>query len=58
MYQLDAPFYFYLLGIVPLFWGAYLLVARWKRLTQKQFAQVGLMEKLSPNRSRFKPAFK
>jgi len=58
MYQLDAPFYFYLLGIVPFFWGAYLLVARWKRLTQKQFAQVGLMEKLSPNRSRFKPAFK
>ena len=58
MYQLDAPFYFYGLGILPILWGAYFLVMGWKRRAQNRFAQVGLMEKLSPHRSKFKPAFK
>ena len=58
MYQLDAPFYFYGLGILPILWVAYFLVMGWKRRAQNRFAQVGLMEKLSPHRSKFKPAFK
>ena len=58
MYQLDAPFYFYGLGILPILWGAYFLVMGWKRRAQNRFAQVGLMEQLSPHRSKFKPAFK
>ena len=58
MYQLDAPFYFYGLGILPILWGAYFLVMGWKRRAQNRFAHVGLMEKLSPHRSKFKPAFK
>jgi Ca-activated chloride channel family protein len=58
MYQLDAPFYFYGFGILPILWVAYFLVMGWKRRAQNRFAHVGLMEKLSPHRSKFKPAFK
>ncbi len=58
MYQLDAPFYLYGLGILPILWVAYFLVMGWKRRAQNRFAHVGLMEKLSPHRSKFKPAFK
>ena len=58
MYQLDAPFYFYGLGILPLLWVAYFLVMGWKRSAQNRFANLVLMEKLSPHRSKFKPALK
>ena len=58
MYQLDAPFYFYCLGILPLLWVAYFLVMGWKRRAQNRFANSVLMEKLSPHRSKFKPALK
>jgi len=58
MYQLDAAFYFYALGIIPLLWISYFLVLSWKRRAQNRFAQSTLLEKLSPDRSKFKPAFK
>ena len=58
MYQLDVPFYFYGLGILPILWVAYFLVMGWKRRAQNRFAHSNLMEKLSPYRSKFKPALK
>ena len=58
MYQLDAPLYFYGLGVIPILWISYFLVMGWKHRAQKRFAQSGLMEKLSPYRSNFKPALK
>ena len=58
MYQLDSPFYLYFFGILPLLWLGYFLVSRWKRNAQLRFAQYPLMEKLSPNRSKFKPFLK
>ena len=58
MYQLDTPFYFYGLGILPILWGGYFLVMGWKRRAQNRFAHSNLMEKLSPYRSKFKPALK
>ncbi|CAI8215312.1 MAG: Uncharacterised protein [Flavobacteriaceae bacterium] len=58
MYQLDAPFYIYGLGILPIFWVAYFLLMRWKRRAQNRFAHSTLMDKLSPNRSKFKPFLK
>ena len=39
-------------------WVGYLLVVKWKISAQMRFAQPSLMEKLSPNQSKFKPAFK
>ena len=58
MYQLDAPFYLYFFGILPILWVGYLLVLKWKLSAQMRFAHPSLMEKLSPNQSKFKPAFK
>ena len=58
MYQLDAPFYFYGLGILPILWVGYFLVMGWKRRAQNRFAHSNLMEKLSPYRYKFKPTLK
>ena len=58
MYQLDTPFYLYFFSILPVLWIGYLVVATWKRNVQTRFAQSSLMEKLSPNRSKFKPVLK
>jgi Ca-activated chloride channel family protein len=58
MYQIDAYEYIYYLGLLPVLWLSYFLVLRWKRKTQRKFASTELLERLSPNRSQFKPAFK
>ena len=58
MYQLDAPYYFYFLGIIPILVIFYLLVALWKKKTQKRFGSAFLLNYLSPNRSTFKQFLK
>tara|TARA_X000000368_G_C23056934_1_gene724397 strand:+ start:3436 stop:4470 length:1035 start_codon:yes stop_codon:yes gene_type:complete len=58
MYQIDQPIYFYFLSLLPIIWLGYLLVYRWKIKTQSIFAEKILMERLSPNRSFFKPFLK
>ena len=58
MYQIDEPIYFYLLMFLPLIWLGYLLLYRWKIKKQSIFADKMLMERLSPNRSFFKPLLK
>ena len=58
MYQIDEPIYFYFLSLLPIIWLGYILVHRWKIRTQSNFADRVLMERLSPNRSFFKPIIK
>ena len=58
MYQIDESIYFYFLTLLPIIWLGYLLVYRWKIKTQSIFADKTLMERLSPNRSFFKPFLK
>jgi len=58
MYQIDQPIYFYFLSLLPIIWLGYLLVYRWKIKMQSIFAEKILMERLSPNRSFFKPFLK
>ena len=58
MYQIDAYQYIYLLTALPLLWISYAFLLRWKRKTQGAFAHPDLLERLSPNRSRFKPTLK
>ncbi|MBR99292.1 MAG: BatB protein [Flavobacteriaceae bacterium] len=58
MYQIDEPIYFYFLSLLPIIWLGYILVHRWKISTQSNFADRALMERLSPNRSFFKPIIK
>ena len=58
MYQIEEPKYFYLLFAVGVLLLMYLLVVFWKRRKQKQFADLRLLDQLSPERSTFKPALK
>lgn len=58
MYQIEEPKYFYLLFAVGALLLMYLLVVFWKRRKQKQFADIRLLDQLSPQRSVFKPALK
>jgi len=58
MYQLDAPFYFYFLALLPLLWLGYSFTLRWKKKAQQAFANNKQLNYLSPNRSQFKPFFK
>ena len=58
MYQIDQPIYFYFLSLLPIIWLGYLLVYRWKIKMQSIFADKILMDRLSPNRSFFKPFLK
>ncbi len=58
MYQIEAPFYFYLLGIIPVVTLIYILVVIWKKRTINRFGSIDIVNKLSPQRSTFKPFFK
>ncbi len=58
MYQIEEPKYFYLMFAVVALLLMYLLVVFWKRRKQKQFADLSLLDQLSPQRSVFKPALK
>ncbi len=58
MYQIEEPKYFYLMFAVGALLLMYLLVVFWKRKKQKQFADLRLLNQLSPERSVFKPALK
>jgi Ca-activated chloride channel family protein len=58
MYQLEEKKYFiYFIAIAVLLVG-YLLVALWKKRTQKSFADTKLLERLSPEVSPFKSVLK
>ena len=58
MYQIEEPKYFYLFFGVAALLLMYALVVLWKRRKQKQFADLALLDRLSPERSWFKPALK
>lgn len=58
MYQLEDTSYFYLTAVIVVLLLLFSLVVLWKKRTQKAFAQAGLLEKLSPEKSLFKSIFK
>lgn len=58
MYELEEKGYFYLLIIIPILVLLFLYVQVWKKRKQKEFADIGLLEKLSPEKSVFKPVLK
>ncbi|SNR51076.1 VWA domain-containing protein [Lutibacter flavus] len=58
MYQIEEPTYFIYLAIIPVIFVLFLLVFWWKKRKQKQFADTGLIDKLSPERSTFKSFLK
>jgi len=58
MYQLEEKTYFTYFITIAILLIAYFVVALWKKRKQIQFADAKLLDKLSPERSTFKPFLK
>ena len=58
MYQLDLPFYLYLLALIPILWVGEWAYRAWQKRTQSRLGSTALLDRLSPNRSVFKPRLK
>lgn len=58
MYQLEEPKYFYLFVAVVVLIVMFLLTWFWKVRKQKEFADLALLDQLSPQKSVFKPILK
>lgn len=58
MYELEEKGYLYLLIIIPVLAVLFLYVQFWKRKKQREFGDLDLIKKLSPEKSVFKPALK
>ena len=56
--KVDESKYLYLLFLLPILAAIFLYVEFWKRKKQKEFGDVELVKKLSPEKSNFKPALK
>jgi Ca-activated chloride channel homolog len=58
MYELDESKYLYLLFILPILALLSLYVQIWKKKKQREFGDLELVKKLSPEKSTFKPVLK
>ncbi len=58
MYELEEKGYFYFLMVIPVMTLLFLYVQYWKRKKQKEFGDIALIQKLSPEKSVFKPILK
>ena len=58
MFELESPKYFYLLALIPVVVALFLFNLFWKGKKQTAFADLELFEKLSPEKSTFKPVLK
>ena len=56
--ELDEKKYLTLLLIIPFLVAIYFFNLYWKRKKQKEFGDLEMIKKLSPQKSKFKPAFK
>lgn len=58
MYELEEKGYLYLLIVIPILAMLFLYVQYWKRKKQREFGDLDLIKKLSPEKSIFKPILK
>ncbi len=58
MIQLDEKIYFYLLFIIPVMILLFAVSQLWKKRTQRKFAELALLKRLTPSRSSFKSTIK
>ncbi len=58
MYQIEEPKYFYFFISIAILIVMYLIVSFWKLKKQREFADLSLLNQLSPQKSKFKPVLK
>lgn len=58
MYELEEKWYLYFLFVIPVMTLLFLYIQFWKRKKQREFGDLDLIKKLSPEKSTFKPALK
>jgi Ca-activated chloride channel family protein len=58
MYELEEKGYLYFLIVIPILAVLFLYIQYWKRKKQKEFGDLELLKKLSPEKSVFKPFLK
>lgn len=58
MIQFDETSYFYLLIVLPILVVLFILLQIWKKRTQRKFADLPLLRRITPNRSRYKATLK
>lgn len=58
MVQFDEKIYFYLLLIIPVMIVIFVALQIWKKRTQRKFADLVLLKRLTPSRSSFKSTLK
>ena len=58
MYELEEKWYLYFLAVIPVMTILFLYIQFWKRKKQREFGDLDLIKKLSPEKSAFKPALK
>lgn len=58
MFELEEKWYLYLLIVIPMMALLFLYVQVWKKKRQKAFGDLDLLDKLSPDKSNFKPGLK
>lgn len=58
MYELEEKWYLYFLIAIPVMALLFLYIQFWKRKKQREFGDLELIKKLSPEKSAFKPALK
>ncbi len=58
MYELEEKGYLYLLFVIPILVLLFLYVQYWKQKKQREFGDLELIKKLSPEKSIFKPILK
>ncbi|HBI01783.1 MAG TPA: VWA domain-containing protein [Flavobacterium sp.] len=56
--QIDEKIYLYFLAVIPIIVVLFLINLYWKRKKQREFGDVELVKKLSPEKSVFKPVLK
>jgi Ca-activated chloride channel family protein len=56
--QIDEKIYLYFLAVIPIIVILFLINLYWKRKKQREFGDVELVKKLSPEKSVFKPVLK
>ncbi len=58
MYEIDHPYYFYLLVLIPVLILLFLAHKLWQKKVRKNFGDLALLKKMAPERSRTKRGLK